>query len=155
MRPFSRTKILSACRIVDSRCAIRIVMPSCSRATSRMVRLTSSSVRESSDEVASSNTSNCGFLSKARAMDSRCFSPPESFTPPSPITVSSPRSARSSKLWTDAFCSTSKHSASLAPGFTNCKFSRMDPEKSCESCVTNPILSRNKSRSMRFPGMPL
>ena len=59
-------------------------------ATSRIVRLTSCSVSESSDEVASSNTSRCGRRSSARAIDSRCFSPPETLTPPSPISVSRP-----------------------------------------------------------------
>ena len=31
-----------------------------------------------------------GRRSSARAIDSRCFSPPETFTPPSPISVSKP-----------------------------------------------------------------
>ena len=62
-----------------------------------MVRLISSSVSESSDEVASSNTSRCGRRRSARAIDRRCFSPPETFTPPSPMTVSRPLSARASR----------------------------------------------------------
>ena len=62
--------------------------------TSRMVRLISSSVSESSADVASSNTSRCGWRSSARAIERRCFSPPEIFMPPSPITVSRPLSAR-------------------------------------------------------------
>src|SRR6266436_5069630 len=75
----------SACRMVESRWAINIVIASRLTATSRMVSLISSSVKESSDEVASSNTSNCGRRRRARAIESRCFSPPETFTPPSPI----------------------------------------------------------------------
>src|SRR6478672_7731368 len=55
----------SACITVDSRCAIKIVITSRELATSRMVRLISSSVRESSDDVASSNTSRCGLRSSA------------------------------------------------------------------------------------------
>ena len=82
--------------IVDSRCAIRIVITSAFCPTSRMVEVISSSVIESSDEVASSNTSSRGLRSNARAIDSRCFSPPETFTPPSPISVSRPLSARAS-----------------------------------------------------------
>ena len=80
----------SACITVERRWAIRIVITSRLLATSRIVRLISSSVRESSEEVASSKTSRCGRRSRARAMESRCFSPPETFTPPSPITVSRP-----------------------------------------------------------------
>jgi hypothetical protein len=37
--------------------------------------------------------------SSARAIESRCFSPPETFTPPSPMTVSSPLSALSRSDW--------------------------------------------------------
>ena len=50
----------SACMTVDRRCAIRIVIASRRSATSRMVWLISSSVSESSDDVASSKTSRCG-----------------------------------------------------------------------------------------------
>ena len=81
-----------------------------------MVGLISSSVSESSEDVASSNTSNCGFRSNARAIESRCFSPPDTLTPPSPITVSSPRSARARSLSTEAWRSTSMHSSSVASG---------------------------------------
>jgi hypothetical protein len=49
-----------------------------------------SSVMESKAEVASSNTNKRGLRIKARAMDKRCFSPPDNFSPPSPITVSMP-----------------------------------------------------------------
>src|SRR6266705_5460600 len=71
----------SACRMVESRWAINIMIASRLTATSRMVSLISSSVKESIDEVASSNTSHCGRRRRARAIESRCFSPPETFTP--------------------------------------------------------------------------
>src|SRR5439155_1572104 len=116
-------------------------------ATSRIVRLIASSVSESSDDVASSNTSRCGLRSRARAIESLCFSPPETLMPPSPITVSSPLSARARRACAAAFLRTSRHSASVACGFTNFRFSRMVPEKSCVSCVTSPIRSRRRSRS--------
>ena len=74
-----------------------------------MVSLISSSVKESSDEVASSNTRRLGRRNSARAMERRCFSPPETFTPPSPISVSSPLSARARRLW---------HAADLQNGHT-------------------------------------
>src|SRR5471030_2903706 len=56
----------SAWSTVDRLWAIRQVMASRLVATSRMVWLISSSVSESSEEVASSNTSNCGRRSSAR-----------------------------------------------------------------------------------------
>ncbi len=70
----------SAWSTVESRWAIRMVI-TWLEATSRMVSVISSSVSESSDEVASSKTSRCGRRSRARAMDRRCFSPPETLTP--------------------------------------------------------------------------
>ena len=66
---------------------------------SRMVSVISSSVNESSAEVASSNNSNFGLRSNARAIDKRCFSPPDNFKPPSPIMVSNPFSALANKFW--------------------------------------------------------
>ncbi|MNR11991.1 hypothetical protein D3C85_1283170 [compost metagenome] len=67
--------------------------------TSLIVAVISSSVIESSEEVASSNTKISGLRSKALAMDKRCFSPPETLTPPSPITLSKPWSALASNVW--------------------------------------------------------
>jgi hypothetical protein len=48
----------------------------------------SRSVRESSAEVASSNSRIGGAFRMVRAMATRCFSPPESFRPRSPTYVS-------------------------------------------------------------------
>ena len=45
------------------------------------------SVLVSSAEVASSSSTTSGFLSRVRAMATRCFSPPESFRPRSPTRV--------------------------------------------------------------------
>src|ERR1035441_1285367 len=64
----------SACSTVESRWAIRQVMASRLAATSRIVWLISSSVSESRELVASSNTRSCGLRSRARAIDRRCFS---------------------------------------------------------------------------------
>jgi hypothetical protein len=44
--------------------------------------------RESSAEVASSNSRIGGFFSSVRAIATRCFSPPDSFSPRSPTGVS-------------------------------------------------------------------
>mmetsp|Transcript_29055 Transcript_29055/g.68489 ORF Transcript_29055/g.68489 Transcript_29055/m.68489 type:complete len:85 (+) Transcript_29055:235-489(+) len=48
------------------------------------------SVRVSSDDEASSHSRMWGRFSIARAMATRCFSPPESLSPRSPTTVSTP-----------------------------------------------------------------
>ena len=69
---------------------MRMVIKSFLIEMSRMVELISSSVSESREEVASSKTNRSGRLSKARAMESRCFSPPDTLTPPSPMIVSNP-----------------------------------------------------------------
>ena len=45
------------------------------------------SLAESSAEVASSKIRIGGFFSSVRAMATRCFSPPESFSPRSPTIV--------------------------------------------------------------------
>ena len=86
----------------------------------------------------------------ARAMDNRCFSPPETLIPPSPIVEFNPSSARCNNLLQLALCNTSSNSSSVADGFTNNKFSRIVPENNCASCVTNPscFLKSNKSISV-------
>ena len=90
--------MVSACMMVDNRCAINKVICSFLSEIERMVSVISSSVIESNAEVASSKSKTLGFLNKARAIEIRCFSPPESFSPPSPITVRIPLSVLSSKL---------------------------------------------------------
>ena len=75
----------SACRIVDSRCAItKDVRP---RRSSASASWTSASVSESRWDVASSRIRIAGSFSSARAMTSRCFSPPENRWPRSPTSV--------------------------------------------------------------------
>ena len=122
-------------------------------ATSRIVWLISSSVSESSDDVASSNTSSCGRRSSARAIDSRCFSPPETLTPPSPITRVEPAvGARQQALRRRPARSTSRHSSSVASGRTKRRFSRIEPENSWASWVTKPMRSRRPSISTSSSG---
>ena len=55
--------------------------------TSRRLSWMALSVRLSRAEVASSNRKIAGFLSRVRAIDTRCFSPPDSFKPRSPTMV--------------------------------------------------------------------
>ena len=85
----------------------------------------------------------------------RWRSPPESFIPLSPIVVSSPFPARATIPIADAFSIASSISASVASGFTNCRFSRSVPEKSCVSCVTKPNWRRTGLKRMSFVEMPL
>mmetsp|Transcript_96571 Transcript_96571/g.282277 ORF Transcript_96571/g.282277 Transcript_96571/m.282277 type:complete len:127 (+) Transcript_96571:169-549(+) len=82
--------ICSAERSVDKRCAIMIVVQVCCAAAARSSVRTSPSVLESSEAVPSSINKIGGLLSSARAMATRCFSPPLSLSPRSPTTVSRP-----------------------------------------------------------------
>ena len=73
--PWSRTRISSASRMVDSRCAIVIVVRPA--LTLSMASWTACSVWLSRALVASSRTRIGGLRSTARAIARRCFSPPE------------------------------------------------------------------------------
>ena len=85
--------VLLACMMVESRCAINSVMRRLLADRWRTVRVICASEIESSADVASSKINTRGWRIKARAIDSRCFSPPESFMPLSPMTQSSPSGA--------------------------------------------------------------
>mmetsp|Transcript_12657 Transcript_12657/g.32098 ORF Transcript_12657/g.32098 Transcript_12657/m.32098 type:complete len:162 (+) Transcript_12657:3-488(+) len=86
--PCSRTQIRLALRTVESRWAITTVV--------RVhIILSSASCTNASDsvsraDVASSSSSTLGSAIIARAIATRCFCPPESWTPRSPTTVSYP-----------------------------------------------------------------
>ena len=68
--------------MVESRWAITsVVRPRAMRSSSAWIDF---SVSESSAEVASSKIRIGGFFSSVRAMATRCFSPPDSFSPRSP-----------------------------------------------------------------------
>ena len=70
------TRIWSASRIVDSRCAMTSDVRPVSAVFS--AACTAASDSESRCAVASSSTTTDGALSSSRAMASRCFSPPDS-----------------------------------------------------------------------------
>ena len=71
MEPFFSTTMLSAFLMVDSRWAItKLVRPMVSSSIARWI---SSSVRVSTEEVASSRISMGAFCSMARAMVKSCF----------------------------------------------------------------------------------
>ena len=78
----STTMMRWALRMVDSRWAMmRVVRPLASSSKADWMR---ASVTESRAEVASSRMRMGGFFRKIRAMDTRCFWPPDSMTPRSP-----------------------------------------------------------------------
>ena len=80
------TTISSASEIVERRWATtNVVRPAI---TSRSPSLIASSVRASTDDVASSRISTRGSASSARAIATRWRCPPESVSPRSPTTVS-------------------------------------------------------------------
>mmetsp|Transcript_17347 Transcript_17347/g.69730 ORF Transcript_17347/g.69730 Transcript_17347/m.69730 type:complete len:158 (-) Transcript_17347:1376-1849(-) len=88
MRPSDRTAIASALRTVERRCATRTTVepPRAMSASSDCCTLASDSA--SSALVASSRSKILGLRRKARAIEMRCFWPPEMRTPRSPMRVS-------------------------------------------------------------------
>ncbi len=72
--------------MVDRRCAMTSVVRFC--AMWRSSSWIAFSDLESSAEVASSKINISGFFRMARAMATRCFSPPDSFRPRSPTSES-------------------------------------------------------------------
>jgi hypothetical protein len=86
IEPFSITRIVSASRIVERRWAMtNDVRPWASFAIAFWIR---TSVRVSTDEVASSSTRITGSDRNARAMVMSCFSPALTPLPSSSMTVS-------------------------------------------------------------------
>ena len=116
-----------------------MVICSLSADNSLMVSVMDSSVKLSSEEVASSKISKCGCLNNALAMDNLCFSPPLNFNPPSPIRVTKPFPPLSQILLQLAFLSAINISSSDALGATNARFSLMVPANNWVSCVTKLI----------------
>mmetsp|Transcript_25643 Transcript_25643/g.102245 ORF Transcript_25643/g.102245 Transcript_25643/m.102245 type:complete len:206 (-) Transcript_25643:1994-2611(-) len=99
-RPSRSTRIASASTMVERRCAMAIEVRAA--ASSLSARWMARSVRESSADVASSSSTTGGFLTKSRAMATRCFSPPDSLSPRSPTIVSKPCSSDDTKSQSSA-----------------------------------------------------
>ena len=97
MLPFSSTKIVLACMMIERRWAINSVIRLRLADSSRTERVICASVIESSADVASSKSRRRGWRMSARAIDSRYFSPPDSFVPISQISMSSPSGDLSSR----------------------------------------------------------
>mmetsp|Transcript_115170 Transcript_115170/g.326294 ORF Transcript_115170/g.326294 Transcript_115170/m.326294 type:complete len:107 (+) Transcript_115170:298-618(+) len=87
MRPPLTTTIMSASRIVESRCAITIVVRFCFFMMSSSAAWTTRSDSLSRADVASSSSMIAGFLMSARAIATRCFCPPDSLPPRRPTFV--------------------------------------------------------------------
>ena len=86
------------------------------RARRSRASVISASVFASTALVGSSSTRMGAFLRKARAMDMRWRSPPESVTPRSPTCVRYPSGRRRMKSWASAAFAASTISLSVAPG---------------------------------------
>ena len=112
MRPSSNTMMLSAFLIVFRRWAITITVRPAIRGL--MARCTSTSFSGSSEAVASSRSTTGGSFNIARAMEMRCFSPPDKVQPPSPTCVSYPLGNRMMKSWQHALRAAASISSSVA-----------------------------------------
>ena len=106
------------------------------------------SVSVSTLAVASSNKRIGGSFRSARAIERRCFSPPESFTPRSPTLVSSWLGRALIKSSQRALRRAVQSSSSVALRLASMRFSRIVPLKRKASWVTYPIFSRNETLSM-------
>mmetsp|Transcript_121413 Transcript_121413/g.302980 ORF Transcript_121413/g.302980 Transcript_121413/m.302980 type:complete len:107 (+) Transcript_121413:103-423(+) len=87
MRPPLTTTIMSAFLIVESRCAITMVVRFCFVMMSSSAACTMRSDSLSSADVASSSSKIAGFLMSARAIAMRCFCPPDNLPPRRPTFV--------------------------------------------------------------------
>ena len=145
IRPPSRIRMRSASCTEDSRCAIMIFVVVGMNFLNPM-RI-SASVLVSTALVESSRIRIFGFLSSARAMQRRCFCPPETFVPPCSICVSYPSGNCVMNSSACARRHASSSSASVASGLPQRRFSLMVPENSTFFCKTTATWLRSTSRS--------
>mmetsp|Transcript_24780 Transcript_24780/g.83575 ORF Transcript_24780/g.83575 Transcript_24780/m.83575 type:complete len:230 (+) Transcript_24780:61-750(+) len=144
-RPSLSTAMLSALRMVDSRCAMTSVVRRVSATTASSASCTTRSLSLSSADVASSSSSTAGLRTMARAIATRCFWPPESFEPPWPTCVAYP----SARLLVMKPCALARRaapstSASLAPALPYRMLSATEPWKRTGSCPTSPSCARSQ-----------
>lgn len=131
--PSSRITILSACATEEILCAIMILV-----VPGRLFAIPSrilASVAVSTALVESSSMSTFGFFSKALAIQSLCFCPPETLTPPCPRSVSYPFSSLPINSSTQAIRQASSISSSVASSFPHRRLSLTVPEKVCFSAA--------------------
>ena len=152
MRPLSIDTTKSAFWIIESLWAITmVVLPfwACLRAA-----WTATSFSLSRAEVASSSRRIWGSLTRARAMDIRCFCPPLSWVPCSPTTVLYCWGREKMKSWTLAILAALMMSSIVASSLPKRTFSAIDVLKSIGSWATVPIWSRSHlifKERMSFP----
>src|ERR1051325_10874378 len=130
--------------MVESRCAItKVVRPFIRYFNPSWIRASDS---ESRLDVASSRIRMRGSARMARAIETRCRWPPESFTPRSPTTVSYFFSKFSANSSTRAMRQASRISSFVASGRAKAMFSSIVPSKRNVSCSTTPNCVRYVSR---------
>jgi hypothetical protein len=126
--------------MVVKRCAmISVVRPAISRSSASS---TSPSVSTSSALVGSSRIRIGASFSSARAMATRCRSPPESVAPRSPITVSYPCASRLMNSCALAACAAASTSCRVAPGLPYAMLSATLMGKRNGSCSTSETCPR-------------
>ena len=133
----------SASITVDILCAINIFVTPSSFLSPSLILL---SVALSTALVESSKIIILGFLRSARAMQRRCFCPPETFTPPCPRSVSRPAGNRCMNSLAHAVSQASQSSASLASLLPHLRLSLIVPLKRRFFCRTIPTASRRVHR---------
>jgi hypothetical protein len=115
MAPSRITRMTSASRMVESRCAMTKLVRSVRSAD--IACCTSSSVRVSTELVASSRISSAGFARKARAMVMSCFSPALRLPASASSTVSYPSGSECTNRSTYVAVAAATTSSRVAPGF--------------------------------------
>mmetsp|Transcript_28510 Transcript_28510/g.84409 ORF Transcript_28510/g.84409 Transcript_28510/m.84409 type:complete len:406 (-) Transcript_28510:1522-2739(-) len=143
--PRLTTAIRSASWIVDSLCAMIMVVRPTTRLSSAFCTRRSLSV--SSALVASSSSMTCGFLRIARAIAMRCFCPPLRLRPRSPTLVWYALGRRLMKSFALAALAAAITSSSLASGRPMRMFSKIVVAKSVGSWLTRPVWARSHLRS--------
>mmetsp|Transcript_51970 Transcript_51970/g.113980 ORF Transcript_51970/g.113980 Transcript_51970/m.113980 type:complete len:142 (-) Transcript_51970:12-437(-) len=112
------------------------------------------SLVESKAEVASSRSSNEGFLRRARARATRCFWPPLNWLPPDPTKVLSPSGSFLTKSSCAALHASSK-SCCVDPGEPYKMLSRIEVQNMTGSCPTNPVNLRTQRGATPAMSVPL
>ncbi len=142
--------------IVDNRCAIRIVIWSPCEETSRIVRVISSSVSESSDGCRLVKDQQCRLAQQGPGNRQPLLLPARQLQAAFPDhridTLFRPRQQVRTGRLSQRLCQILPHSRT---GLTNNRFSRMVPANNWVSCVTNPICRRRSSKLIVFSSKPV
>jgi len=120
----------------------------------RSACLIRASVAVSTALVLSSRMRIFGCFKRARAMQRRCFCPPEIFTPPCPKSVSYPLGNVCTNSSASAAIQALRISSSVASSFPQRRFSFIVPLKSTFFCSTIATLSLSVTRSYFRTSMP-